>query len=71
LLDLEGHIDAERLGCFKVDHEFEFRRLQDWQLAGLLTFQDPACVDPELAILIGEADAIADQTAGFGELTLT
>jgi hypothetical protein len=35
-----GNGEAERLGCFEVDHQFEFRWLLDRQVCGTDTFQD-------------------------------
>jgi hypothetical protein len=35
------HVEAERLRGLQVDHELEFRLLQDWQVGGLCTFKNP------------------------------
>ena len=32
--------EAKRLGRLEVDHQFEFRGLLDWNIAGLRTFED-------------------------------
>ena len=42
-----GDIEAERLRGLEVDHELEFRRLQDRQIGGFGALENAANVDAE------------------------
>ena len=44
------HRDAERLGRFEVDEQFDFRELLDWQVCRPLSFQNATSVDAGQAI---------------------
>jgi hypothetical protein len=44
--------DAKRLCGVHVDHQLNFRRLLDRQVGGLLTVEDAADVDADLAIVL-------------------
>src|ERR1700722_20553376 len=51
----------QRFGGLEVDYHFEFRRLHDWQVGGLLAFENPAGVDAGLAISVSDACAVTYQ----------
>src|ERR1035438_6323596 len=53
--------EPKRFGGLEVDHHFEFRRLHDGQVGGLLAFESPAGVDAGLAISVGDACTVAYQ----------
>src|SRR5262245_44845913 len=46
------HFEAERFGGLDVNHQLEFCRLLDRQICGLLTLENPAGIDADLAIAI-------------------
>jgi hypothetical protein len=64
-----GNCEAERLGSFEVEDEFEFGGLLDWQLPGLLTFQNPPGIAAPLTIRFDFSGAVAHQTTGGGEVS--
>ena len=55
-------VQAERFGGLEVDHQLELGRSNDRQVGGLLALENAAGVDADLAIGIGKARSIADQT---------
>src|SRR5512133_4054770 len=57
------HGEPERFCCLEVDREFEFGRLQEWQIGWLRALKNPTDTDTGLIVLIGYAGAIADQAA--------
>jgi len=66
----DGECEAERLGSFHVDDQFDFRGLLDWQVGRLLTLEDAADIDADLAMSIRNAGAIAHQTASGGKFAI-
>src|SRR5438477_3757102 len=68
LLQIGRHVEAEHLGGRQIDGELEFRRLLDRQVARPLAFENSPGVDAGLAIAVGDADPVAHQAAGRGEL---
>src|SRR5712691_6209441 len=62
------HFQAEGLGGLEVDHQFELRRQNDWQVGRLGTLKNPPGIETGLAIVFTHAAAVADQAAGFNEL---
>src|ERR1700730_1592810 len=58
------HVDAERLGGYKIDDHFESRRLHHWKVGGLLALNDAAGIEADLAIGIGQARSVSHQTTG-------
>ena len=46
--------EAERLGGLEVDDQLKFGRLYDWQIGGLLPFEDSTSKNSHLAIGAGE-----------------
>jgi hypothetical protein len=42
------NVQAERLGSLEIDDQLKFGRLQDRQVGGLLTLENPANVDAKL-----------------------
>src|SRR5215475_14834655 len=63
------HVEAKRFRCLEADHELELGRLYDRQIAGLLTSEQPAGVDPSLTIGIGKVRAVARQAASHDKFT--
>ena len=55
------HCEVQRLGGLEVDHELEFGGLHDRQVGGFLTLQNPAGVDADLTIGIGEDGPVTHQ----------
>src|SRR5262245_7460421 len=62
--------EAERLGGFEIDYEFEFGGLKNWQVGGLGTPKYTACVDTGLAKYIRNARAVAHETAAGRKFTV-
>src|SRR6266404_6480714 len=61
---------AKRLGGFKINHQLELGRLQDWQVGRLLSLENPACIEASETIRIGKARSVADQTTCRRELAI-
>src|SRR5262249_56433128 len=53
----------DRLGGFKIDHEYEYSSLIDRQLSGLLALEDSTYIASSPAIAISHIRSIAYQTA--------
>src|SRR5712691_2132837 len=60
---MQRHVDAERLGGLEVDHQLEFGRLLDRQIAGLGALQDLVHVRGSSAIQVGQHRPIAHESA--------
>src|SRR5712691_6236143 len=60
---MQRHVDAERLGRLEVDHQLEFGRLLDRQIAGLGALQDLVHVRGSSAIQVGQHRPIAHESA--------
>jgi hypothetical protein len=58
------HVDAERLGGYKINDHFESRRLHHWKVGGLLALNDAAGIEADLAIGLGQARSVTHQTTG-------
>src|SRR3954447_441447 len=58
------HSEAECLRGLQVDHQLEFGRLQDRQIAWLGTFENAASIDADLAKHIGDTWSVACQASG-------
>ena len=43
LLDLQGHLEAQRFGGLEIDHQLEFGRPLDGQFSRLVAFEDSRC----------------------------
>src|SRR3984893_5502617 len=52
-----------RRRCFEVNPQLELRRLQHWQVCGLISLKNPRGVDTALTIGIGNIDAVTQQSA--------
>src|SRR4051794_23740390 len=63
--------EAERLSGLEIDHQFEFGWLQDGQVPGILTLQNPPSVSADLAIPVSKAGAVAHQTASYDVVATT
>src|ERR1700730_12552738 len=50
-------VQAERLGSLEIDDQLKFGRLQDRQVGGLLTLENPANVDASFVIRARNANA--------------
>src|SRR5262249_13336290 len=62
------HVEAERLGGLEIDHQFEPGGLLDRHIGRVLAFENAANVAPALTYSVGNAGAVAHQTAVVGEL---
>src|SRR5262245_54231773 len=65
-----GYSDAECFGSSEVYDQFDFCGLLDWQIARLFALENPAHIDANRAMLVRNAGAITNKTAGlckFGE----
>ena len=60
----ERERDAERLGGLEVDDQLDFRRLLHRQVGRLLALEDPAGIDADQTIRVGNARSVAYQAAG-------
>src|SRR6516165_5368033 len=61
------HFEAERLSSFQIDDQFEARWLLHWQIGGIVTAENAAGVNADLAIDMWNADTVAYQTACRGK----
>src|SRR6516165_6129485 len=64
------NVDAECFCGREVDHQLEFSREFDRQVAGLFAFENPADVDAGAAKSIRLTWSVADQAANLNELAL-
>src|SRR5262245_7822081 len=64
-----GNIDAECSNCLEIDHQFEPRWLNDWQVRRLLALEDARHVQAGLTIPFREAVPVADQATGDCEFS--
>ena len=62
---------AEGVGRFNVDHQFELGWLQDRHFCRFRSFQNLSNVLPGLAVHPADAWAIARERASFGKLPIT
>src|SRR5262245_50739066 len=58
-----GDFDAERLRGLEVDHRLELGRLMDRQLRGVGALENSRGVDAVLAVTLGDAHTVAQQSA--------
>src|SRR6516162_4271415 len=61
------NFEAERLGGFQIDDQFEGRWLLYWQIGRVLATENAAGVNTDLAIYVRNADAVAHQAACHSE----
>jgi hypothetical protein len=54
--------ESERFGGLKIDHEFVFGRLKNWQIGWLRAFEDLPDVGARVSVGIFDVGSIADQT---------
>src|SRR5262245_59638597 len=59
--------DAERLGGLEVDDQLDFGQLLDRQISELGTRKNPAGIDADLTVQVGDIASVADQAAGRRE----
>src|ERR1017187_6596544 len=62
-----GNGEAERFRGLEVDHELEFCRLNYRHIGGLGALENPAGVDADLTVCVGEVASIAHQASGRRE----
>src|SRR5262249_48924885 len=65
-----GHVDAEGLGGFEIDHELEPYRPQHWKVAGFFAVENATRINAELAIKLRYVGPIAHESAGVRKITL-
>jgi hypothetical protein len=56
-------VSPSDLRRFEIDHEFEFGRLSDGQVARISTLEDPVDIRGYLSDLMVKANAVRHQTA--------
>ena len=61
-------MDTERLGCLQVNHQLELGRLLHRQIGRLIALKDASGIAARQPVQFREAAAVADETAGCGEL---
>src|SRR6516165_2084771 len=64
-----GEFQPKRLGGPNIDHQFDFRRLQHWQVGGLFAFEDAADIAASLTNLVRNVPAVAHQAASPNHVT--
>jgi len=69
LLELQRHVEAERLGGLEVDHQLELDRGLDGKLARLLALEDAIGIDRRAPKLIEPVISVGQQAAEFSEDT--
>src|SRR6516164_6731733 len=57
------HFEAERLSSFQIDDQFETRWLLHWQIRRIVTAENAAGINADLAIYVRNADTVAYQAA--------
>src|SRR5262245_1243377 len=60
--------EAKRLGGLEIDSQMEFGWLNNRQVAWFFALENPAGINADLAINIGDAYAVGHQAAGCGKL---
>src|ERR1700722_12879442 len=68
LLQQQGHFETKRHRRLEVDHQLEFGRLLDRQVARLFAAQDAVNVSRRLTVLIFDINAEESQAANCGEI---
>src|SRR5262245_779815 len=67
LLEMQWHVEAERLGGLEIDHQLELAGLEDGQMRGLHTLKNLPGIKAGLAPGFRPAAAVAHQSAGGDE----
>jgi hypothetical protein len=55
--------ESKRFGGLKIDHEFVFGRLKNWQIGWLRAFEDFPDVGARVSVGIFDVGSIADETS--------
>src|SRR5262245_35332761 len=63
---LGWNVEAECRGSIEVDYKVKLGRQHDRYVRGVLTFENPAGIDADLAMRISNVWSVAHQTANFG-----
>jgi hypothetical protein len=64
------HFKAERVGSFKINDQFELRRLLNWQVGGPRTTKNSAGISTGFPIIVGKISSLDNQIAGCCELPI-
>src|SRR5262245_50623399 len=64
------NFETERLRGLEVDHQLYLSDLLHRQVGRLLALENPARVNTDQAVQVGEPDAVAHQSAGLDELAI-
>jgi hypothetical protein len=56
------------LGGLEIEHQLEFRGLEEWQVAGPGPLEDAANINAALVVLVDRAGTVTDQPAGRAAL---
>jgi len=67
LLQMQGHIEAERLRGREVNHQLEFGGRLNRQLTWFLALEHAIDIRRRTPVLIGNIRAVRDQAANFRE----
>src|ERR1700730_17592055 len=70
LLELQRHIEAERLGGLHIDHQLELDGGLDGKLARLLPLEDAIGIGRRAPKIIGQVNSVGQQAAEFSEETV-
>src|SRR5262245_65122250 len=68
LLEMQWHVEAERLGGLEIDHQLELAGLEDGQIGRLRTLKNLPGIKDGLASGFRPAAAVAHTSAGGVEL---
>src|SRR5437868_15388061 len=58
--------EAQSLRSFQIEHQLEFCRLHNWQIARLLAVEDASDIDAGMTVGVGQSGRVAHQAAGHG-----
>src|SRR5262245_3820193 len=61
--------DAERFCGLEIEDQFEFVRLNYWQVRGLLAFEDAAGVDAGSVVRLSGTSSVTHEAVGRDDLT--
>src|SRR5262245_38887255 len=70
LLELPGHVEAERLGGLHVDHQLKFDRGLNGKVADFSAPEDTVEIRRRAPIIVGNVVSVRHQTAKAGKETV-
>jgi hypothetical protein len=69
LLKMQGHVEADRLGCLEIDDKFELNWRLHWKLARIRALENAIDIRRRTPKIIGSVNAVGQQAANFSEET--